>query len=297
MSVSDTFGLQLAKYTNVAGLTILIYDYFVTLHSEVQWTWGRKWGITRTVFTFSRYGPFACALMTLYSAIKTWGTQDCAPFNDALNGLHFLSIVAAEVLLIFRVYAFSGEKKAYLISILLFGSAILVTSVVISAAPINWRIPGGEVPLARWKGLIAAPFLLMSTTAFLRYRHYLGSHSALMKSVYRDGLLYMLCITMISTINVIVIALLPVSSFVALVDLKDLSKTPSSHLKLLRTVFLLLEYYSISKKAWRNRSYPPTNQRLQSNSMRDLEAIRQLARQTKLKPADNFLALSVSFIF
>ncbi|KAG1816173.1 hypothetical protein EV424DRAFT_1073134 [Suillus variegatus] len=121
MSVPDSFGLQLAKYTNVAGLTILIYDYFVTLHFEVQWTWGRKWGITRTVFMFSRYGPLACALMTSYSAVKTWGTQDCAPFNDALNGLHFLSVIAAEVLLIFRVYAFSGKKRAYLISILSFG--------------------------------------------------------------------------------------------------------------------------------------------------------------------------------
>ncbi|KAG1837748.1 hypothetical protein C8R48DRAFT_838714 [Suillus tomentosus] len=176
---------------------------------------------------FSRYGPFACALMTSYSAVKTWGTQDCAPFNDALNGLHFLSVIAAEVLLIFRVYAFSGKKKAFLISILSFGSAILVTSVVISAAPINWRIPGGEVsslafgPPCVFEGahssalpyalLLFFEIVLMSTTAFLRYRHYLGSHNALMKSVYRDGVLYMLCITMISAINVIVIAVLPLS--------------------------------------------------------------------------------------
>lgn len=36
MSVADNFGLQLAKYTNVAAAAILIYDYFVTLHSEVK---------------------------------------------------------------------------------------------------------------------------------------------------------------------------------------------------------------------------------------------------------------------
>ncbi|KAG1788476.1 uncharacterized protein HD556DRAFT_1447874 [Suillus plorans] len=143
MLVSDTFGLQLAKYTNIAGLTILIYDYFVTLHSEVQWTWGRKWGITRTVFTFSRYGPFACALMTSYSALKTWGTQDCVPFNDALNG---------------PPCVFEGAHS--------------------SALP--------------YALLLFFEIVLMSTTAFLRYRHYLGSH-------------------MISTINVIIIAVLPLS--------------------------------------------------------------------------------------
>lgn len=96
MSVADNFGLQLAKYTNVAAAAILIYDYFVTLYAEVQWACGRKWGIIRITFTVSRYVPFAGALMTSYSAVKTWGTQDCAPFNDAVNGIHFLGIIASE---------------------------------------------------------------------------------------------------------------------------------------------------------------------------------------------------------
>ncbi|KAG2358402.1 hypothetical protein BDR07DRAFT_284193 [Suillus spraguei] len=121
MSVPDPFGLQLAKYTNVAGLAILIYDYFITLHSEVKWTWGRKWGIIRIAFTISRYVPLIGALMTSYSAVKTWGTQDCAPFNDALNGIHFLGFIASEGLLICRVYAFSGNKRVYLIILLSFG--------------------------------------------------------------------------------------------------------------------------------------------------------------------------------
>ncbi|KAG1813552.1 uncharacterized protein BJ212DRAFT_1482453 [Suillus subaureus] len=146
MSAPDTFGLQLAKYTNVAASAILIYDYFVTLHFEVQWTWGQKWGIIRTAFTISRYVPFAGALMTSYSAVKIWGTQDCIPFNDAVNGLHFLGIIASEVLLIARVYAFSGNKRPYLIILVSFSLAILVTSVILSAAPINLNIPGpGEV--------------------------------------------------------------------------------------------------------------------------------------------------------
>jgi hypothetical protein len=44
----------------------------------------------------------------------------------------------------------------------------------------------------------------MFTTAFLRYRYYLGSHSTLMRSIYRDGLLYMFCIMSMDTVvNVI----------------------------------------------------------------------------------------------
>lgn len=222
MPVPGTFGLQLAKYANVAALAVLIYDYFITLHSEVEWTLGRKWGIIRTAFTISRYVPFAGALMTSYSAVKTWGTQDCAPFNDAVNGIHFLGIIASEGLLITRVYAFSGNKKAYLIVLLSFGLAILVTSVLLSAAPINLDIPqvapgppcvleGARSSTLPYGLLMFFEIVLISTTAFLRYRHYLGSHSPLVQSIYRDGLFYMFCITMISTINVLVIAVLPLS--------------------------------------------------------------------------------------
>ncbi|KAG2075345.1 hypothetical protein BDR04DRAFT_1150159 [Suillus decipiens] len=215
MSILDTFGLQFAKYTNVAASAILIYDYFITLHSEVQWTWGQKWGIIRIAFTISRYVPFAGALMTSYSAIENWGTRDCIPFNDAVNGIHFLGIIAAEGLLIFRVYAFSGNKKAYLIILLSFGLAILVTSVILSAAPIDLNIPGSVTPPCAFVGALrlssAFPYgllmlleiVLMSTTTFLRYRHYLGSHSALVKSIYRDGLLYMFCVMSINATGTI----------------------------------------------------------------------------------------------
>ncbi|KAG1724994.1 hypothetical protein EDB19DRAFT_290273 [Suillus lakei] len=172
--------------------SILIYDYFVTLHSEVQWTWGRKWGIIRTAFTVSRY---------------------CAPFNDAVNGIHFLGIITSEGLLIARVYAFSGNKKAYLIILLSFGLAILVTCVILSVLPINLNtsevappcvLEGARSSALPYGFLMLFEMVLMSTTAFLRYRHYLGSHSALMRGVYRDGLSYMFCIMMISTANVIV---------------------------------------------------------------------------------------------
>lgn len=219
MSVPDTFSLQLVKYTNVAALAVLAYDYFVTLHSEVQWSLGRKWGIVRTTFMVSRYVPFAGAIMTSYTAIKTWGTQNCVPFNNATNGMHFLGIIASEGLLIARIYGFSGNNNTCLIILLCFASTILVMAVIISAAPINWNMAGsppcafeGSRHSALPYGLLAfLEIVLMSTTAYLRYRHYLGSHSTLMRSIYRDGLLYMFCIIMISSANVIVISVLPLS--------------------------------------------------------------------------------------
>ncbi|KAG2143123.1 hypothetical protein BD769DRAFT_1750424 [Suillus cothurnatus] len=223
MSAQDNFGLQLAKYTNVAASAILIYDYFITLRSEVQWTWGRKWGIIRTTFTISRYTPFAGALMTSYSAVKIWGTQDastlficaCAPFNDAVNGIHFLGIIASEG---------STPSPAEKRPILLFFSAL---AILVAQARSQGSLPSLSIHLlsvappcvlegARSSALPYALLMLfeialISTTVFLRYRYYLGSHGALVECIYRDGLVYMFCITIISTLNVIVIAVLPLS--------------------------------------------------------------------------------------
>ncbi|KAG2116418.1 uncharacterized protein F5147DRAFT_344232 [Suillus discolor] len=45
---------------------VFVLDDLGALHSEVQWTWGRKWGIIRITSTLSRYAPFSGALMSSY---------------------------------------------------------------------------------------------------------------------------------------------------------------------------------------------------------------------------------------
>ncbi|KAG2354521.1 hypothetical protein BDR07DRAFT_1494440 [Suillus spraguei] len=198
MSVPDFIGLQLAKCTNVAALAILVYDYFITLNSEVQWIWGRKWGIIRIAFTISRYAPIAGALMTSYSAFKTWGMQDCTAFNDATNGMHFLGFIASEGLLICRVYAFSGKQKACLISLLSFG--YLGGFCDSKCCPHHLNISGPGPPPCMFEGSrrSALPYALL--TFF-----------EIVEIIYRDGLLYIFCIMMMSTGNVIVTAVLPLS--------------------------------------------------------------------------------------
>ncbi|KAG1843625.1 hypothetical protein C8R48DRAFT_780607 [Suillus tomentosus] len=233
MSVSNTFGLQLAKYTNVAASALLIYDYFITSHSEVQWTWGRKWGIIRITFTLSRYVPFAGAFMTSYSAVKTWGTQDCAPFNDAVNGLHFVGIITSEgfmpspatkrpILLFFDPLAWCSDVS---ISLCITNSYSAdhhgdVCGPKCRPHPFQQSrrragppctLEGARSSAFGYGLLMIFEIVLMLITVFVKYRHYFGFHNTLIRSVYGDGLLYMSCITMVSTLNVIVISVFPLS--------------------------------------------------------------------------------------
>ncbi|KAG1720996.1 hypothetical protein EDB19DRAFT_1917599 [Suillus lakei] len=66
LSVSDIVKLQTVKYSNLGSLAILVFDYFITVSEEVQWTWFKPWDVTRVIFIISRYLPFASVGMTAY---------------------------------------------------------------------------------------------------------------------------------------------------------------------------------------------------------------------------------------
>jgi K+-sensing histidine kinase KdpD len=70
----------------VAGLGVLIFDYFLTLGAEVRWTWNRRWNASRVLFVISRYMAFVAAAMTSYAAIATRANENCSHFSQASNG-------------------------------------------------------------------------------------------------------------------------------------------------------------------------------------------------------------------
>ncbi|KAH7912346.1 hypothetical protein BJ138DRAFT_1100388 [Hygrophoropsis aurantiaca] len=114
--MANSVGLQTSRvrwaiqYFNVAAAAVLIFDYCITFEPEVRWTWGRKWGLPRVVFTLSRYTSFAGALMTAYAAANAHETK-CIIFGDASSGL-----------LILRTYAFWGCNKKILAVLLTYGA-------------------------------------------------------------------------------------------------------------------------------------------------------------------------------
>ncbi|KAG2143161.1 hypothetical protein BD769DRAFT_1383145 [Suillus cothurnatus] len=145
-------GIQTVKYCNVAGLGVLIFDYFLTLGAEVQWTWNRPWNVSRVLFVISRYMAFVAAGMTSYgeqlpmlspAAIATRANENVA--------IHIISIVATEGLLIIRMYAIWKRRKK-----------LLAVLLVLAA----WRLQALQMSpqaTALLKQVAAVPF----NTAFL----------------------------------------------------------------------------------------------------------------------------------
>ncbi|KAG2132448.1 uncharacterized protein EDB93DRAFT_1331697 [Suillus bovinus] len=247
-------GIQTAKYCNVAGLGVLIFDYFLTLEPEVRWTWNRRWNVTRILFVISRYMAFVAAGMTSYAAIATRANENCSRFGQASNAIHIISIVSSEGLLIIRTYAF-WRKNNKLLAVLLvlaaisIGCAVSITDVVSNlAAPTNPSDPPtsnctfeASRSSAIQYGFLAAyelcedisfPFhlarlfnpihlVLLSLTIFKRYQDYRDCNSHLVKVIFQGGVRYMTATISVSVANILVTYMVP-QSYDEIMDLPQL---------------------------------------------------------------------------
>lgn len=218
-------GIQTSKYCNVAGLGVLIFDYFLTLEPEVRWTWNRRWNVIRVLFVISRYMAFAAAGMTAYAAIATRANEDCRHFSQASNAIHIICIVAAEGLLIIRTYAFWKQNKRLLAVLLVLAAisiacAVSITQVIgnLAAPPdpsapptSNCTFEAGRSSAIQYGFLVAYELLLMSLTVFKRYQDYRDSNSRLVRAIFHGGVRYMTAIIFVSIVNILIMSVVPQS--------------------------------------------------------------------------------------
>ena len=47
-------------------LSIQVYDYVLTIESEVKLVWYAQWNLTKLLFLVSRYSAFVDAILTTY---------------------------------------------------------------------------------------------------------------------------------------------------------------------------------------------------------------------------------------
>ncbi|EIW76312.1 hypothetical protein CONPUDRAFT_76682 [Coniophora puteana RWD-64-598 SS2] len=137
------------QYSNVAAAAFLLQDYFLTLESEVSWTARKRWSLPRVIFTVARYVPFIGTGLTLASALNI----------NIVTAFHFLGIIAAECLLIFRVYVcYDLSKRLLLLAIilgLLYNDGLFYMAAIIAITTTNIII-GLTLP-------VRSPLPLMST--------------------------------------------------------------------------------------------------------------------------------------
>ncbi|KAG1844508.1 hypothetical protein DFJ58DRAFT_26927 [Suillus subalutaceus] len=209
---------QTVAYVEVMAATALLFDFCITFDSEVRWTWGRKWGIVRIAFVISRYVPILCVAMYLYYTVKSThrGIPNPGVFIAVNGTITTLGSAAADVLLVARTYVFCGGEKRILIAISLFGTAtiaaILTIISVVASKSTNPECGAWEGQQGIIYGLyMIFQLVLMFLTLYKRFKFYQMENSPIVATIYRDGVFYMLCITLLSVMDWVAILMHPLS--------------------------------------------------------------------------------------
>ncbi|KAH8827455.1 hypothetical protein DL96DRAFT_1710578 [Flagelloscypha sp. PMI_526] len=212
-----------------AALAILVWDWLITLDTEIRLVWPSRWTLGKVLFFFTRYMSLADVLMSI-ARLQLMDAGDdsitCPKPYLAIVWLDVVGIQIAELILVLRTWAVYGRNMWVLAGLLILQSATFIyngIAVQIFVHSIKWAgpdlagIPGCNI-IAADAGIISGTYVAImafETTIFLvtmaraLQREQRKSGSQLVHIIYRDGLIFYLFIVFVSTVNVVIIFTAP----------------------------------------------------------------------------------------
>ncbi|KIK81489.1 hypothetical protein PAXRUDRAFT_832806 [Paxillus rubicundulus Ve08.2h10] len=215
--VAELHQQQFAKYMNVAALTAFVFDFCLTFPSEVYHVWGRKWDITRVVFTISRYLSIVASALTCYDALHS---HKCSAYSYIIDGIVNVCFISAEGILIVRTNALWGHSRRVLAVLITLGVAFIIASTV-TWSKVNISQPGdsdyttecgssvSRNAAFRCVFLMTHEIILQSMNTWRKLRTYRNVQSRVLNTLYWDGIMYMFWIILLMAVNTSVIIATP----------------------------------------------------------------------------------------
>ncbi|KAF9003061.1 hypothetical protein BDQ17DRAFT_1409375 [Cyathus striatus] len=214
--------VQLFQYMNVAGVTLAVTDYFLTIDLEVALIWNSRWSLSKVLFLITRYLPFFESALLLY---RTFGhnipLSFCNTGYKISAGLIIAGVVVAEIILSMRTWAIWGKDRRVAVGLVTFVIAGATTSIPIIIKfsgtaqfvdpPVSnflgcFLLGGSHILSIEWILLMAYDFCLLLLLAIKAYQTSgLPQSSQLLSITLHDGILYYFYLSMLSMMNVIII--------------------------------------------------------------------------------------------
>ncbi|KAF5313570.1 hypothetical protein D9611_010175 [Ephemerocybe angulata] len=222
--VIDRLEAQLIwDYTNLVGCTFATADFLQTFEDEVQYMWTASLSIPKVLFFIARYSTLVNNVLgTLAPGSFPGGSgtpEDClmALLRPVVG--YPLLILAAEGILFYRVYAFSGKSRkmlAYLVvQFLAIHTVVLYFNFKWFATVkfTRWILPTGSICMmtesnsayfaTTFEALLVSVTSAMLIMVVIAYRVHRGLNSKLLTAFYRDGIFYFICLAAVVSANVV----------------------------------------------------------------------------------------------
>ncbi|KAI0078056.1 hypothetical protein K474DRAFT_1594777, partial [Panus rudis PR-1116 ss-1] len=128
-----------------------VYDYLLTVNSEVELIWPSRWNPIKILFLLTRYLPFVDVTLVLFYQLKpNISIRTCELTYQPAGWLIVIGIAVAEIILVVRTWAIWGRSKR--IALILGIAAVLglTPTLVIESIFLNSLECTSCLPILSW---------------------------------------------------------------------------------------------------------------------------------------------------
>jgi len=215
--------IMVVRYTSVATLALLIYEYAVTFDEEVRLIWPSRLSLGKTLFLLSRYLPFPTIILNFsVSVLLVNGQRICRHVATAAAMFECIILFLAEAIMFMRVYAIWDCRASIRIilscamALAMFGAFYADARFIGATTTVEGlKYSSGCLIIFPnriiWVGMVVimmCEFISLTLTCIRRFSGSL-SLSTLSKVMYQDGVAYFVCVFLTSTVNLTIVFLAP----------------------------------------------------------------------------------------
>ncbi|KAH7905915.1 hypothetical protein BJ138DRAFT_1130232 [Hygrophoropsis aurantiaca] len=123
-----------SHYLEIASLSLLIYDYLLTLREEIEFFWSGRWTLSRVLFFLNRYLPFIAMIpVTVQCFDPSLSLASCDHGLRAVFTLTMLALCVNQAILLLRVWhMFSDNLLARSIAMCTFIGCALASFITLA---------------------------------------------------------------------------------------------------------------------------------------------------------------------
>jgi len=213
-------------YGFIAAFTIAIYDYFLTLYSEVTLIWRAPISYTSALYFIVRYLPILSLCLDIPNRLLLGITPERCNWSFPLAiWLLSIGVLLAEVVLLIRTWAVWRQNRwlGIILAIFFLG---FIAGVSVTSTKYSHSLKFATPPYKGFRGcfavaasnvlevdflmLIGMDFVLLSLMAISAFKTYRqGSRNEFMTAIHRDGILFYICLLTAAVVNVVIMGTLP----------------------------------------------------------------------------------------
>ncbi|KAI0684793.1 hypothetical protein BC835DRAFT_592545 [Cytidiella melzeri] len=216
ISICDLLESQeIIKDVQVVGFTLLVFDWLLSIGDESTLVWESPNSFIKCLYLWTRYSPIADASLSFLSHFgHPISPQECRVVNGVNTFLLSAGIYTSELVLLWRTFAIwkgSNRVKYGLGSLWLlmipfdfYFLASYVSSAVYAPQPLPWvvgcnLVNGSSIILGTFVSLTILELIIVTLTIWKGIQDVrVMRHTRLITVLYRDGVLFFICLLVLS---------------------------------------------------------------------------------------------------